>query len=40
VQCRECDVVTVETGVVASHRFDFDVQDWVRQLGLALESPA
>jgi ketosteroid isomerase-like protein len=38
VRARECDVVTVENGVVTSHRFYFDVQDWLTQLGLA-ESP-
>jgi hypothetical protein len=31
--------VTVENGVVTSHRFYFDVQDWLTQLGLA-EFPA
>ena len=40
VRSRECDVVTVENGVVTSHRFYFDVQDWLTQLGLAPESPA
>jgi steroid delta-isomerase-like uncharacterized protein len=40
VRARECDVVTVENGVVTSHRFYFDVQDWLTQLGLAPESPA
>ena len=40
VRFRECDVATVENGVVTSHRFYFDVQDWLTQLGLAPESPA
>ena len=40
VRLRECDVATVENGVVASHRIYFDVQDWLTQLGLAPESPA
>ena len=40
VRARECDVATVENGVVTSHRFYFDVQDWATQLGLAPESPA
>jgi ketosteroid isomerase-like protein len=40
VRLRECDVVTVENGVITSHRFYFDVQDWLTQLGLAPESPA
>jgi ketosteroid isomerase-like protein len=39
VRSRECDVVTVENGVVTSHRFYFDVQDWLTQLGLS-EFPA
>jgi ketosteroid isomerase-like protein len=34
VRARECDVATVENGVVTSHRFYFDMQDWVTQLGL------
>ena len=38
VRARECDVATVKNGVVTSHRFYFDVQDWLTQLGLA-ESP-
>ena len=38
VRARECDVATVENGVVTSHRFYFDMQDWLSQLGLA-ESP-
>ena len=40
LRARECDVATVENGVVTSHRFYFDVQDWLTQLGLAPESPA
>ena len=40
VRLRECDVATVENGVVTSHRIYFDVQDWLTQLGLAPESPA
>ena len=38
VRARECDVATVENGVVTSHRFYFDMQNWLTQLGLA-ESP-
>jgi ketosteroid isomerase-like protein len=34
VRARECDVATVDNGVVTSHRFYFDMQDWLRQLGL------
>jgi ketosteroid isomerase-like protein len=34
VRARECDVATVENGVVTSHRFYFDMQDWLTQLGL------
>jgi ketosteroid isomerase-like protein len=40
VRLRECDIATVENGVVTSHRFYFNVQDWRTQLGLAPESPA
>jgi ketosteroid isomerase-like protein len=40
VRIRECDVATVANGVVTSHLFYFDVQDWATQLGLAPESPA
>ena len=40
VRLRECDVATVENGVVTSHRIYFDVYDWLTQLGLAPESPA
>jgi ketosteroid isomerase-like protein len=40
VRARECDVATVKNGVVTSHRFYYDVQDWLTQLGLAPESPA
>ena len=38
VRVRECDVATVQDGVVTSHRFYFDMQDWLTQVGLA-ESP-
>ena len=38
VRLRECDVATVENGVVTSHRIYFDMQDWLTQLGLAPES--
>jgi ketosteroid isomerase-like protein len=40
VRARECDVATVENGVVTSHRFYFDMLDWLTQLGLAPESSA
>ena len=40
VRARECDIVTVENGVVTSHRLYFDVQDIPTQLGLAPASPA
>jgi ketosteroid isomerase-like protein len=40
VRIRECDVATVKNGVVTSHRFYYDVQDWLTQLGLAPETPA
>ncbi|HEV3486695.1 MAG TPA: ester cyclase [Vicinamibacterales bacterium] len=34
VRARECDVATVENGVITSHRFYFDMQDWLTQIGL------
>jgi ketosteroid isomerase-like protein len=40
VRARECDVATVQNGVVTSHRFYFDTLDWLTQLGLAPESAA
>lgn len=38
VRARECDVATVQNGVITSHRFYFDMHDWMMQLGLASES--
>ncbi len=38
VRLRECDIATVEGGVVTSHRFYFDNMDFMQQLGLAPES--
>jgi ketosteroid isomerase-like protein len=35
VRARECDIATVESGVITSHRFYFDMMDWLEQLGLA-----
>jgi ketosteroid isomerase-like protein len=40
VRIRECDIATVENGVVTSHRFYFNVEDTLTQLGLTPESPA
>ncbi len=40
VRARECNVATVENGVVTSHRYYFDMLDWLTQLGLAPESSA
>src|SRR4051794_19684473 len=40
VRARECDVATVESSVVTSHRMYWDVLDWLEQLGLAGESQA
>jgi ketosteroid isomerase-like protein len=40
IRARECDVATVQNGVITSHRFYFDTLDWLTQLGLAPESPA
>jgi ketosteroid isomerase-like protein len=39
VRARECDVATVQNGVITSHRFYFDMYDWLVQLGLVPESP-
>ena len=39
VRARECDVATVQNGVITSHRFYFDMYDWLMQLGLVPESP-
>ena len=38
VRLRECDVATVNDGVVTSHRFYFDQMDFLGQLGLAPEA--
>lgn len=38
VRARECDVATVQNGVITSHRFYFDMHDWLMQLGLVPES--
>jgi ketosteroid isomerase-like protein len=35
VRIRACDIATVESGVVTSHRFYFDNMDFLGQLGLA-----
>jgi ketosteroid isomerase-like protein len=40
VRARECDIATVQNGVITSHRFYFDMLDWLTQLGLAPEAPA
>jgi steroid delta-isomerase-like uncharacterized protein len=40
LRARECDVATVENGVVTSHRIYFDMLDWLAQLGLAQEPDA
>ncbi len=34
VRIRECDAVTVEKGLITSHRFYFDQMDFLSQLGL------
>jgi ketosteroid isomerase-like protein len=38
VRLRECDIATVEGGVVTSHRFYFDNVEFMQQLGLGPES--
>jgi ketosteroid isomerase-like protein len=40
VRARECDAATVENGVVTSHRFYYDMMNWLEQLGLAAQSHA
>ena len=35
VRLRECDVATVESGRITSHRFYFDLMQFLHQLGLA-----
>lgn len=35
VRVRECDAVTVEGGLITSHRFYFDQMEFLTQLGLA-----
>jgi ketosteroid isomerase-like protein len=35
VRVRACDIATVESGVVTSHRFYFDQMEFLGQLGLA-----
>ena len=35
VRLRECDVATVENGLITSHRFYFDQMEFLEQLGLA-----
>jgi hypothetical protein len=38
VRIRSCDAVTVEGGLVTSHRFYYDQMDFLGQLGLAPEA--
>ena len=40
VRARECDAATVVNGVVTSHRFYYDMMNWLEQLGLAAQSHA
>ena len=35
VRVRECDVATVGGGMITSHRFYSDMQDWLTQMGFA-----
>ena len=35
VRLRECDIATVENGLITSHRFYFDQMEFLTQLGLA-----
>jgi ketosteroid isomerase-like protein len=38
VRLRECDAVTIENGVITSHRFYYDQMDFLGQLGLSPET--
>ena len=40
VRVRSCDVITVESGVITSHRFYFDQMEFLGQLGLVPETPS
>jgi ketosteroid isomerase-like protein len=40
MRLRECDAVTVENGVITSHRFYYDQMEFLGQLGLAPETPS
>ena len=40
VRLRECDIATVQGGVVTSHRFYFDQMDFLGQLGLVPPAPS
>ena len=40
VRFRECDVVTVDGGLITSHRFYYDQMDVLGQLGLLPEMPS
>jgi ketosteroid isomerase-like protein len=40
IRVRSCDVVTVEGGMVTSHRFYFDQMEFLSQLGLLPETPS
>jgi ketosteroid isomerase-like protein len=40
IRVRECDIATVENGVITSHHFYYDQMDFLGQLGLAPETPS
>jgi hypothetical protein len=40
IRVRDCDVATVEGGLVARHHFCFDQMGFLGQLGLLPEMPA
>lgn len=40
IRMRECDIATVENGLITSHHFYYDQMDFLSQLGLAPESPS
>ena len=40
MRMRECDIATVENGVITSHQLYYDQMDFLSQLGLAPETPS
>ena len=40
IRMRECDIATVENGVITTHQLYYDQMDFLSQLGLAPETPS